>query len=140
MWCQNSDEFIAPGSAFANLLDECVPLTPDERALALENSAPLEEAHTRAAHQGDSAVPDLEDEVDFHYVCFAPSQKKEGRLFELDGRRKGPIDTAVTVAEGDVLDDSGIGLVKEFISREGGGNQNFSLMALVPLRVCTVIT
>jgi ubiquitin carboxyl-terminal hydrolase L3 len=106
-------------------------LDPEKRAVALEESAPLEQAHSSAANQGDSAVPSLEDEVDFHYVCFAPSHKREGRLFELDGNRKGPIETPVTISDGDVLGPGGIGLVKDFIKREQGANQNFSLMALV---------
>jgi ubiquitin carboxyl-terminal hydrolase L3 len=77
----------APGSTLDNLLKTCIPLDPKARALALEDSADLERAHTAAATQGDSAVPEnAEDEVYFHYVCFVKSHK-DGQLYEMDGDR-----------------------------------------------------
>lgn len=114
-----------------SLLAKCIPLKPQERAEALEDSAALEEAHARAANQGDSAVPPLEVEVDFHYLSFVPSLKREGRLFELDGARKCPIETLATATGEDIL-DAGIRLVKDYVDREKGENLNFGLMALVP--------
>jgi len=79
------------------------------------------------ATQGTSRVPDnAEDEVDFHYVCFVKSQKS-GRLYELDGDRRGPIDRG-PVRPGD--DIPGLDIIRQYIEREEG-NTNFSLMALV---------
>jgi ubiquitin carboxyl-terminal hydrolase L3 len=123
-----------PESPLAALLEQCVPFGPSERAAVLENSSQLEEIHKEAARQGDSAVPtSAEDEVDYHYVCFVQSQRNR-HLYELDGSRKGPIDTGVILPEegGDILADTGRGLIKEFIAREQGNNANFSLMALIP--------
>lgn len=109
-----------------------MPLAPAERAVALEESSEIEEAHTQAAKQGDSAVPEsAEAEVDYHYVCFVPSNKTQN-LYELDGVRKGPVDRAIETQNGDVFNEGGLELIRNFLKREQGQNQNFSLMALVP--------
>lgn len=76
--------------------------------------------------QGSSKVPDdPEDEVDFHYVCFVRSQT-DGRLYELDGDRKGPIDRGPVV---DLLTPSGLNIIREYIKLEQG-NMYFGLIAL----------
>ena len=81
---------------------------------------------------GDSAVPDdAEEEVDFHFACFAKSLKN-GHIFELDGDRKGPVDRGPPLSpEEDMLAEGGLSVVREFIQRENDINFNFSLMALV---------
>lgn len=81
--------------------------------------------------QGTSRVPDnAEDEVDFHYVCFAKSQSN-GRLYELDGDRRGPVDRGLVLGpEEDVLAPGGLNVIREYMEHERG-NMNFSLMALV---------
>ena len=107
----------------------CIPLNPQERALALEASEELEAAHFEAAQQGDTAAPaSAEDEVDFHYVCFAKS--RSGRLYELDGGKKGPINRGLIPPDEDLLGPGALKLIKEYLEREGSGNLNFSLMAL----------
>jgi ubiquitin carboxyl-terminal hydrolase L3 len=127
---QCADSFTVPDSPLAKLLATCVPLSPHDRALALEDSKELEESHTDAAHQGDTAIP--EGDVDFHFLCFVQSHKN-GRLYELDGRKKGPVDTGRTLqGTEDVLNEEGLELVREFIRREKDGNLNFGLLALVP--------
>jgi ubiquitin carboxyl-terminal hydrolase L3 len=124
-----------PDSTLAKLLATCIPLAPHDRALALEHSQELEEAYAVAAKQGDSAVPDnAEDEVDFHYVCFVQSHKN-GRLYEMDGDKKGPVDSGCSQhdddADEDLFNEGGLKLVREFIRREEMQNLNFSLLALV---------
>ncbi|TVY13456.1 putative ubiquitin carboxyl-terminal hydrolase [Lachnellula arida] len=124
-------DFIEPDSLIANLLESCIHLTLQERALVLEKSEELENAYKTAAVLGDSEIPDSpEDEVDFHYVCFFKSHQS-GRLYELDGDRKGPINKGHLVAPGeDILAQGGLDVVREFMKSECE-NPNFSLMALV---------
>jgi len=121
-----------PDSLLGRLLATCVPLAPHDRALALEDSKDLEEAHAEAAKQGDSAVPaNAEDEVEFHYVCFVQSHKN-GRVYELDGDKKGPVDSGCTLHDDDdLLSENALKLVRDFIRREKDQNVNFSLLALV---------
>ncbi len=106
-------------------------MPPDERFSVLEDSAELEEAYAKVALQGTSRVPDsAEEEVYFHYVCFVKSHIN-GRLVELDGDRKGPVEIgSVLGPDEDVLAPGGVSVIREYMERERG-NANFSLMALV---------
>jgi ubiquitin carboxyl-terminal hydrolase L3 len=120
------------GSPLAKFLARAQPLSPMERAKALEDSDELEAAHKSAATQGDSAVPNAEDEVELHYVCFVKSNK-DNHLYELDGRRKGPLDRGDIGENGDVLSEQATAVVQSFIDREKAtGRLDFSLVALTP--------
>jgi len=121
-----------PGSTLDRILCEAVPLQPDARAAVLVESDALEAAHSTAASKGDTAPPQLQDEVEHHYVCFVASAK--GNLWELDGRRIGPINRGPLREGEDVLSERALDLgVRSFLKREegaGGGDLRFSLVAL----------
>jgi ubiquitin carboxyl-terminal hydrolase L3 len=106
-------------------------LPPDERFSVLEASAELEDAYAKVALQGTSRVLDnAEDEVDFHYVCFVKSHKS-GRLYELGGDRRGPVDRGLVLGpKEDVLSPRGSIVIQGYRENERG-NMNFSLMAIV---------
>ncbi|KAI9712750.1 MAG: ubiquitinyl hydrolase 1 [Bogoriella megaspora] len=116
------------------LIRTCIPLPPAQRSQALEASQELEQAHREAAVMGQSAVPeDAEEEVDFHYLCFAKSSKS-GRLYELDGDRKGPIHRGIIPDGQDLLDEYTLRVVREkFLSKKGEEELGFNLMALVDM-------
>ncbi|KAF7319287.1 Ubiquitin carboxyl-terminal hydrolase [Mycena chlorophos] len=122
---------IASGSVLERFLAECILLDPVKRAAALESSQAIADAHRHAATQGSTAVPDAEDEVDFHYVCFVKSPK-DGHIYELDGDRNGFVDRdAFLDGERDLL-RGGLQVVKSFTKN---GDKQFQLMALVPTSV-----
>lgn len=127
-------EFVTPGSDLDKFIREAVPLAPRERAVLIEESEALEQAHAAAAAGGDTAAPAAEDDVDLHYVCFVKSEGS-GRLWEMDGRRKGPINRGQLGEGEDVLSERALELgVRAFLKREeeaGGGDLRFSLIALV---------
>ncbi|TKA52280.1 hypothetical protein B0A49_11995 [Cryomyces minteri] len=124
--------FIEPDSALSRLLSEAIPLTPVGRANLLYESQALESAHQSAAAQGDTSAPSANDKVDLHYVCFVKSENNH--LWEMDGRRKGPLYRGALDAEEDVLSDKALDLgVRSFLKREeeaGGGDLRFSLIVL----------
>ncbi|KDQ55562.1 hypothetical protein JAAARDRAFT_59590 [Jaapia argillacea MUCL 33604] len=125
--------FIKPNTVLSKLVTESIPLSPERRTLYLESSSDLETAHTRAARQGDSAVPaNADDEVDYHYICLVKSAKN-GHLYEMDGDCKGPVDRGMVLKEGeDLLSENALTVVREYIESGGeGGNIGFGLMALV---------
>lgn len=88
----------------------------------------MAQAHHAAASQGDTAAPQATDDVDLHYVCFVKGE--DGTLWELDGRRKGPLARG-TLADGeDVLSEKALMLgPKRFIER-GGEDIRFNAVAL----------
>lgn len=107
---------------------------PIERADLLYNSQALENAHQSAASQGQSQAPGSEDNIDLHYVCFVKDAKNN--LWEMDGRRKGPLNRGLLGAEEDVLSEKALDLgVRRFLKREEeteGGELRFSLITLAP--------
>lgn len=121
-----------PSSNLAKLVDDAIPLKPVERADLLYESEALESAHQAAASGGDTAAPAADDNVDLHYVCFVKSAKNN--LWELDGRRKGPLNRGELAADEDVLSERALDLgVRSFLKREaeaGGGELRFSLITL----------
>lgn len=117
-----------PDSTLGKLLKEATPLAPTERAALLYNSPSLEAAHSSSAQQGDTAAPAAEDIVELHFVAFVVVN---GKLWELDGRRKGPI------CRGEVGDEDALGEKalemgpRRFVGREEG-ELRFSVVALGP--------
>ncbi|KZF23188.1 cysteine proteinase [Xylona heveae TC161] len=126
--------FIDPSSDLAKLLEEATPLKPIPRADLLYESKALESAHQSAASQGDTEAPAADDTVDLHYVCFVKSANNH--LWELDGRRKGPLDRGELSPEEDVLSEKALNAgVRAFLKREkeaGDAELRFSLIALGP--------
>jgi ubiquitin carboxyl-terminal hydrolase L3 len=128
LWGTESD------SDLQKLLRDAIPLAPIERADLLYNSQALERAHSGAANQGQSNVPGAEDDIDLHYVCFVKDEKNN--LWEMDGRRKGPLNRGQLAEDEDVLCEKALDLgVRRFLKREaetGGGELRFSLISLAP--------
>ncbi|KAI9679321.1 MAG: ubiquitinyl hydrolase 1 [Caeruleum heppii] len=126
---------IEPSSSLAELLRSATSLKPLERAALLYDSPALESAHQSAATQGDTQAPSAESNVDLHYVCFIKAPETN-HLWELDGRRKGPLDRGVLDEKDDVLSERALDLgVRSFLKREaaaGGGDLRFSLVVLAP--------
>ena len=125
---------IGPSTDLAQLIESALPLNPAARARLLETTPSLAVAHAAAAAQGDTAPPSADDKVDLHFVAFVKSA--DGHLWELDGRRKGPLNRGRLDAEDDVLAERALDLgVRKFLRREekgSGGEMRFSLVALAP--------
>ncbi|KAL8714300.1 MAG: hypothetical protein Q9225_006583 [Loekoesia sp. 1 TL-2023] len=118
----------------ANLITSALPLDPTSRAHLLETSPNIAKAHASAAAGGDTAAPSAEADVDLHFVAFVKSA--ENNLWELDGRRKGPLNRGQLRDEEDALSENALDLgVRRFLKREEegqGGELRFSLVALAP--------
>lgn len=104
------------------------------RARVLESTPALAAAHASAASQGDTAALAASAIVDLHYVAFIKSA--ENNLWELDGRRKGPLNRGRLEEGDDVLSERAIEMgVMKFLKREeekAGGELRFSIVALGP--------
>ncbi|KAJ4198469.1 ubiquitinyl hydrolase 1 [Fusarium solani] len=124
-------DFIVPKSHLASLLRSVEPLKYLDRAAVLEEDEQPESIYKTIALQGDSEAPkNAEDEVDFHYVCFAKSHRN-GHLYELDGDRKGLIERRALNQDDNMLSERALGVILEFI-RGVGKDIGFSLLAIAP--------
>lgn len=116
-------DLVVSGSHLERLLDTTASLEPDQIAEHLESDETLEEVHTDAATQGQTEA--VED-IDNHFVCFV---QVEGNLYELDGRKKFPINHGESTAE-TFLNDS-VKVVQQFMSRQPD-EPRFTMVALAP--------
>ncbi|GKT59499.1 ubiquitin carboxyl-terminal hydrolase [Colletotrichum tofieldiae] len=121
-------EYIQKPSDLNTLIENAVPLDPVARAQLLENTPSLATAHREAASQGATEAPEASDDVDLHYVCFVRGE--DGTLWELDGRRKGPLNRGQLDAGEDVLSEKALTWgPRKFLEREGA-DLRFSAVAL----------
>jgi ubiquitin carboxyl-terminal hydrolase L3 len=90
----------------------------------------LEEEYAEAATHGDTEAPDANDDITLHFITFI---KKDGHLYELDGRRSGALDLG-PAGDGDVVDQDKLAQrFQYYINLADDENKlSFSLMALSP--------
>lgn len=126
----NAADHITPGSHLEKLVQEAIPAKPEVRAAQLYDSEFLEIAHRESAREGDSRAPEIWEEVPYGFTAFVNG--KDGHLWELEGRRKGPVDRGVLRADEDVLSDASLAAsVFRYINREKASEGRFSCVALV---------
>jgi ubiquitin carboxyl-terminal hydrolase L3 len=125
--------FIQPGSILARIREGALPLKMEDRAKYLYDNKEFEEAHQSVAEMGDTIAPDAEGgENGQYFVAFIKGD--DGKLWELEGSRKGPIERGVLGDDEDVLSEKalsmGIGRVIEMEKASGGSDLRFSCIAL----------
>lgn len=110
-----------------------------KKQLLKENADPVslvqniaKQSYSNYSNQGQTEAPLADDDVELHFVCFI---KNENGIYELDGRRNGPILLkSMTNTTSDILDDDCVNLrVKKYMSLVSGDNAlRFALMGLAP--------
>ncbi|EMD85497.1 hypothetical protein COCC4DRAFT_29029 [Bipolaris maydis ATCC 48331] len=80
-------DFIEPGSDLAAIRSVAIPLDITRRAEMLYNCEPFEHAHKSVEQAGDSYSHPAIERGGGHFVSFV---KCGGKLWELEGSRKGP--------------------------------------------------
>lgn len=124
---------LAPNSIAAKIREQAIPLNMTERAQMLYDSKEFEDAHQSVAEMGDTKAPLNEDGVHLgqHFVAFV---KANGRLWELEGGRMGPLDRGSFGEDEDVLCERalkmGLGRVIGNEKESGGEDLRFSCIAL----------
>jgi ubiquitin carboxyl-terminal hydrolase L3 len=98
-------------------------MNPEEIAAYLEEDSDIEELHQTAVESGQSETPES-GTVSTHFVCFTHSN---GCLYELDGRKKFPINHGPSSVE-TLLADA-CEAIKKFIQRDPD-EIRFTIMAL----------
>ncbi|KAM7193552.1 hypothetical protein V8F33_007779 [Rhypophila sp. PSN 637] len=124
-------EFIKPDSDLAEIRKAAIPLDMTKRAEMLYNSEPFERAHKSVERGGQSIANSSTDRNGGHFVSFV---KSGGKLWELEGSRKGPLDRGSLDDDEDVLSPRalkiGLKRIIKLNSNEGGECLLFSCIAL----------
>lgn len=124
-------DLIEAGSPLEKLIKETKSLDTQDRSKYLEEFEELEKHHSSVATKGNTEAPDAYSPIEHHYVCLTKA-KNSNNLFELDGRRKGPIKIGTLNGDDDdLLNENSLDKVKEFLAREGESGK-FSIIALGP--------
>lgn len=108
-------------------LKDAKELDSAAKGALLEKSTPMLDAYKEIVQaENHEAPPDVETQVDNHFVTFV---HKDGKLYELDGRKSFPIEHGPTTSKTFLEDAAKV--CREFIEREPN-NIGFNLVALVP--------
>lgn len=106
-------------------LAETKSMSPAEKASYLESNKEMGVVHEDCAQEGQTQAPPRDQAVIRHFVTFVCHNNT---LYELDGRKEGPVHHGETT-KGSLLEDA-VKIVSKFIERDPG-EVNFSMLALV---------
>ncbi|KAH0643017.1 ubiquitin carboxyl-terminal hydrolase isozyme L3-like isoform X1 [Solanum tuberosum] len=109
------------GSFLDKFFKSTACMDPMERASFLESDREIEVAHSVAATAGDTEVP---VNVDTHFICFTCV---DGQLYELDGRKSGPISHG-TSTPSSLLQDAAKVIQK--MMQKNPDSMNFNVIAI----------
>ncbi|KAJ0236789.1 Ubiquitin carboxyl-terminal hydrolase 3 [Hirschfeldia incana] len=112
---------LAEGSFLDKFFKSTADMTPLERARFLENDSQIEDAHSVAVTAGETPAT---DDADTHFICLACV---DGELYELDGRKAGPISHGAS-SPATLLKDS-TKVMKKFIEKNPD-TLNFNVIAI----------
>ena len=121
---------ISLGPTLTEFKDFCHSFNAHIKGLALSNSETIRRVHNSFGRQTlfefDSKMPSKDDNV-YHFVSYIPI---DGRLYELDGLKTGPIDHGTIPQKGDWLDVVRP-IIEKRIKKYSEGEIHFNLMAIV---------
>ncbi|KAG7394800.1 hypothetical protein PHYBOEH_004652 [Phytophthora boehmeriae] len=116
---------LAPGSYLDKFFNTTKTKTPEQIAQYLEEDDELEETHGSAADAGQSEqLESVDDPINTHFICFS---QVDGHLYELDGRKKRPINHGPS-SPTTLLSDA-CAVIKKFMERDEG-EMRFTILAL----------
>lgn len=99
---------------------------PEERGKDLEDFVGIAEVHDKLAKEGQTAAPDKDAKVEPHFITFV---HVDGSLYELDGRKKFPINHGTTTEESFLVDAASV--CRLFMERNPDETR-FAIVALTP--------
>ncbi|CEM39732.1 unnamed protein product [Vitrella brassicaformis CCMP3155] len=121
---------VANGGFLERFLAHTANLSPQQRAEAIEKSAELARLHTSVEERGQSTLPERGQRVGTHYAAFVAVG---GTLYELDGRKSGPVDHGETNEEGFLRDC--VAVARGLMARRPD-EMRFAMIAVVPADQC----
>ena len=120
---------ITENSWLAKFIDDCpIPLSPFAKAERLEGDNKIAKLHDDATSSEANATSrgNIEDRVETHFIALVCVQ---GKLYELDGRKEGPV-LHGTTSQGTLLKDA-CQVIQKFMARDPSETR-FAITALAP--------
>ncbi|RWS26835.1 ubiquitin carboxyl-terminal hydrolase isozyme L3-like isoform X2 [Leptotrombidium deliense] len=111
-------------SVLMDFIRKTADLKPEDRSKELEKDSNIGVAHEHCAQEGQTAAPDLNQSIDFHFIALI---EHDNRIYELDGRKSAPICHGKTSKE-TFLNDAG-NVCKRFFD-SCSNSYNFTAIAL----------
>lgn len=128
MNCSHTD--LKLGSTLGDLKEFCMSFDALNKGLALSNASQIRTVHNSFARQTlfelDNKKANKDEDV-FHFVGYVPI---DGRLYELDGLKEGPIDLG-PIGSGQEWLNTVRPIIEKRIEKYSEGEIHFNLMALV---------
>lgn len=126
----NNMDILSCDGFLKQFLDDTKDCTHAERGEYLEHGAgasSLEKIHAEAADAGETRSPSVDEEINLHFVAFI---EHDGGLWELDGRKAGPVYHGETDKDSLLLSVARV-VKEEYI--ESSDSLDFNMMALASL-------
>lgn len=120
----NSSKIDLADGALKTFLEKTKDMDPEARGHALEEDDSISAVHEECATEGQTEAPDREKKLDTHFIALV---NVDGHIYELDGRKKFPINHGAT-SEDSFLQD-GAKVLKGFMDRDSTETR-FAVVAL----------
>ena len=121
---QCSDDDFEPTSSVKAFIKESKQLEPEVKADKFESCETIATAHEKASVEGQTEAPAASESVEYHFISIIHNNDC---IYEMDGRKFGPINHGPTTQETFLKD--AIQVVKKFVGI-APTNQNFSMQAV----------
>lgn len=121
---QCSDDDFEPNSSMKEFIKESKQLEPEVKANKFESCETIATAHEKASVEGQTEAPPASDSVEYHFISIIHDNNT---IYEMDGRKHGPINHGPTTTESFLKD--AIKVVKKFVDIDPA-NPNFSMQAI----------
>ena len=126
--CKHED--IKLGETLTNFKEFCQFFDPYNKGLTLSNASEIRAVHNSFARQTlfelDNKNQNKDEDV-YHFIGYVPI---DGRLYELDGLKEGPIDLGA-IASGQNWIDVVRPIIEKRMNKYSEGEIHFNLMAIV---------
>lgn len=123
--CTDSDW--EPNSSLLSFIRDSNKLKPEDKAGKFEHCESIASAHEEVSHEGQTEAPAASEPVEYHFISII---NHRNNLYEMDGRKSGPINHGAT-SDATFLKDA-VNVVRKFINL-ADDKTNFSLQAVVRL-------
>lgn len=125
---QCSDDDFEPNSSLKEFIKDSKTLEPEVKANKFETCETIATAHEKASEGGQTEAPAASESVEYHFISIIHNNNT---IYEMDGRKLGPINHGPTTQETFLKD--AIQVVRKFVDVDPS-NPNLSIQAIT--RVC----